>query len=71
MSPIKNGAKPAGFSMCGAVAQLGEYLTGSQGVTSSILVSSTNKIIIYSVPFISLAHMAISGSFAGFPYAPQ
>ena len=31
-------------SESGAVAQLGECLTGSQEVTSSILVSSTNKI---------------------------
>ncbi len=30
--------------MCGAVAQLGERLTGSQEVDSSILFSSTKKI---------------------------
>jgi hypothetical protein len=37
----------AAFSLhrkCGAVAQLGECLTGSQEVASSILASSTNKI---------------------------
>lgn len=35
----------AGLSnLCGAVAQLGECLTGSQEVASSILASSTNQI---------------------------
>jgi hypothetical protein len=41
-----SGSDPSAFPNpeCGAVAQLGECLTGSQEVTSSILVSSTNKI---------------------------
>jgi hypothetical protein len=56
ISACKAKANHLSFWGCGAVAQLGECLTGSQEVTGSIPVSSTNRIndLRLSKPFLSL-----------------